>query len=153
MNRLCHKKKKVINLYFVTGLPNPVGISVSFRGFFLLFFSVSGKVLPVTPLLSGVFVHRVFCAYFVRFEGAGVMRSLLCTINVMASKVIVTRMAFSYTLKRKYTHMELKNGTSRQAVKQRSGILEATSNGLRQRESFARRAEIRMSCTSNISPR
>ena len=49
--------------------------------------------------------------------------------------------------------MELKNGTSRQAVKQRSGILEATSNGLRQRESFARRAEITMSCTSNISPR
>ena len=42
--------------------------------FFFLFFSVSGKVLPVTPLLSGVFVHRVFCAYFVRFEGAGVMR-------------------------------------------------------------------------------
>ena len=34
---------------------------------FLLFFSVSGKVLPVTPLLSGVFVHRVFCVYFVRF--------------------------------------------------------------------------------------
>ena len=49
---------------------------------FLLFFSVSGNVLPVTPLLSGVFVHRVFCAYFVRFEGAGVMRSLLCTINL-----------------------------------------------------------------------
>ena len=49
---------------------------------FLLFFSVSGKVLPVTPLLSGVFVHRVFCAYFVRFEGAGVIRSLLCTINL-----------------------------------------------------------------------
>ena len=49
---------------------------------FLLFFSVSGKVLPVTSLLSGVFVHRVFCAYFVRFEGAEVMRSLLCTINL-----------------------------------------------------------------------
>ena len=41
---------------------------------FLLFFSMSGKVLPVTPLLSGVFVHIVLCAYFVRFEGAGVMR-------------------------------------------------------------------------------
>ena len=66
---------------FITGLPNPVGISVSFRVFFLLF-SVSGKVLPVTALLSGVFVHRVFCAYFVRFEGAEVMRSLLCTINL-----------------------------------------------------------------------
>ena len=47
-----------------------------------LLFSVSVKVLPVTPLLSGVFVHRVFCAYFVRFQGAGVMRSLLCTINL-----------------------------------------------------------------------
>ena len=46
-----------------TKLPNPVGISVSFRGFFsyfcyfCYFFSESGKVLPVTPLLSGVFVR------------------------------------------------------------------------------------------------
>ena len=41
---------------------------------------MSVKVLPVTPLLSGVFVHRVFCAYFVTFEGAGVMlRFLWCT--------------------------------------------------------------------------
>ena len=75
---------RFVSLYFlfifITGLPNPVGISVSFRGFF--FYFLSGKVLPVTPLLSGVFVHRVFCAYFVRFEGAGVMRSLLCTINL-----------------------------------------------------------------------
>ena len=30
------------------------------------FFSVSVKVLPVTPLVSGVFVHRAFCAYFLR---------------------------------------------------------------------------------------
>ena len=60
-----------------TGLPNPVGIWVSFRAFFLyfvLFLSVSGKVLPITPLLSCVFVHRVFRAYFVRCEGAGLMR-------------------------------------------------------------------------------
>ena len=28
--------------------------------FFFFFFSVSVKVLPVTPLLSGVFVHRAF---------------------------------------------------------------------------------------------
>ena len=35
---------------------------------FLNFFSVSVKVLPVTPLLSGVFVHRAFCAYFLRIE-------------------------------------------------------------------------------------
>ena len=41
--------------------------------FFFFFFSVSGKVLPISPLLSGVFVYRVFCAYFVSFEGTGVM--------------------------------------------------------------------------------
>ena len=40
---------------------------------FSFFFSVSGKVLPISPLLSGVFVYRVFCAYFVSFEGTGVM--------------------------------------------------------------------------------
>ena len=46
----------------------------------VLFFSVSGNVLPVTPLLSGAFVHRVFCAYFVRFEEGWVMRRFLrCT--------------------------------------------------------------------------
>ena len=66
-------------------MANPVGICVSFRGFcnfsfsFFLFFSLSGKVLPVTPLLSGVFVHRVISAYFVRFEGAGVIRRPWCT--------------------------------------------------------------------------
>ena len=31
-------------------------------------FSVSVKVLPVTPLLSGAFVHRAFFAYFLRIE-------------------------------------------------------------------------------------
>ena len=38
--------------------------------YFLLFFifSVSVKVLPITPLLSGVFVPRAFCAYFLRIE-------------------------------------------------------------------------------------
>ena len=46
----------------------------STSSFFSYFFSVSGKVLPVTPLLSSAFVHRVFCAYYVRFEGAGVIR-------------------------------------------------------------------------------
>ena len=36
--------------------------------------------MPVTLLLSGVFVHRVFCTCCVRFEGAGVMRRFLwCT--------------------------------------------------------------------------
>ena len=41
---------------------------------FFLFFSVSVKVLPVTPLLSSGFVHRVLSVYFVRFEGAGGIR-------------------------------------------------------------------------------
>ena len=36
--------------------------------FFFFFFSVSVKVLPVTPLLSGIFVHRAFCSYFLRIE-------------------------------------------------------------------------------------
>ena len=90
--------KKKIN-YWVASLAIPVGKWVGFVCFICFYwvakpsrnlgfiswvflFSVSGKVLPVTPLLSGVFVHRVFCAYFVRFEGFGVMRSLLCTINL-----------------------------------------------------------------------
>ena len=30
------------------------------------------------PPLSGVFAHIVFCAYFVRFEGAGVMCRFIC---------------------------------------------------------------------------
>ena len=40
---------------------------------------------------------------------------------------------------------------TRQAVNLESGILKATSNGLRQ-QSFARRAEIKVSCISNILP-
>ena len=59
--------------FFFTGLP--VWQSQSEKGWHLLdvflfffFFSVSVKVLPVTPLLSGVFVHRAFCAYFLRIE-------------------------------------------------------------------------------------
>ena len=35
------------------------------------FFSVSGKVFSVTPLLSSVFVHRVFDAYFDGFQEVG----------------------------------------------------------------------------------
>ena len=52
--------------YWVASMVNPVGICVYFVVF--LFFSVSVKVLPVTPLLSGGFVHRAFCAYFLRIE-------------------------------------------------------------------------------------
>ena len=56
-------------------------------------------------MLSCVFVHRVFSAYFVRFEGAGVIRRFpqpppvltgerLIIKPALASKVVVTRMAF-----------------------------------------------------------
>ena len=66
-----------VYLFLVTGLPYPVGICVSFVGlilfilfssFFVFVFSVPVKVLRVTPLLSGVFVHRAMCAYFLRIE-------------------------------------------------------------------------------------
>ena len=45
--------------------------------FFVVFFSVSVKVLPVTPLVSGVFVHRAFCSYFLRIERVVEMRRFL----------------------------------------------------------------------------
>ena len=56
----------------------PVGKWVGFVCFicfiFSVFFSVSVKVLPLTPLVSGVFVHRAFCAYFLRIERVVEMR-------------------------------------------------------------------------------
>ena len=54
----------------------PVGKCVAFVRYFLFFF-VSVKVLPVTPPLSGVFVHRAFCSYFLRIEKVVEMRRLL----------------------------------------------------------------------------
>ena len=48
----------------------------------VFFFSVSGKVFPVTPLLSGVSVRRVFCAYFGKFQGVVEMRRFLCCYTV-----------------------------------------------------------------------
>ena len=55
--------------YWVASVANPVGMCISFVGFILFyFFSVLVKVLPVTPLLSGVFVHRALCVYVVRIE-------------------------------------------------------------------------------------
>ena len=47
-----------------TGLPydNPVGKWIEFIRF-IIFFPMSGKWKPVTPLLSIVFVPRVSCAY------------------------------------------------------------------------------------------
>ena len=53
----------------------PVEVCVDFVVF--LFFSVSVKVLPVTPLVSGVFVHRAFCAYFLRIERVVELRRFL----------------------------------------------------------------------------
>ena len=61
---------------FFTGLPvwqsqseSGWDLFVSFILFILfLFFAVSVKVLPVTPMASGVFVYRAFCAYFLRIE-------------------------------------------------------------------------------------
>ena len=54
---------------FITGLPVWQTLwGSAFHLFFLFFFSVLVKVLPVTSLLSGVFVHRAFCAYFLRIE-------------------------------------------------------------------------------------
>ena len=46
----------------------PVWQTPSESAFHFVVFSMSVKVLPVTPLLSGVFVHRAFCAYFLRTE-------------------------------------------------------------------------------------
>ena len=48
-----------------------------FLFFSCFFFSVSVKVLPVTPLVSGVFVHRAFCAYFLRIERVVELRRFL----------------------------------------------------------------------------
>ena len=53
----------------------PVGKWVDL--FILFYFSVSVKVLPVTPLLSGVFVYRAFCSYFLRIERVVEMRRFL----------------------------------------------------------------------------
>ena len=56
------KNKKII-----TGLETQSASAFHFSGFF----PCPGKVFPVTPLLSSVFVLRVFCAYFDGFQGVG----------------------------------------------------------------------------------
>ena len=97
-----------LNFYWVASMANPVGICVSFVFcffiiflFIYIFFSLSVKVLPVTPLLSGVFVHRAFCAHFLRIErvvgngvdfSGGYSRTINLTGNGVESHV--TRMAF-----------------------------------------------------------
>ena len=63
-------------IMFITGLPVWQSQSESRWDLFVLFilfifrfsFPVSVKFLPVTPLISGVFVHRAFCANFLRIE-------------------------------------------------------------------------------------
>ena len=65
--------------YWVASMAIPVGKWVGFVCFIfsLFFFSVSVKVLPVTPLLSVIFVHRAFCSYFFRIERVVEMRRFL----------------------------------------------------------------------------
>ena len=68
------EKFKKIFTFFLLGCQygnrsRKVGRVCSFFIYFIyFFFSVSVKVLPVTPLLNGVFAHRAFCAYFLRIE-------------------------------------------------------------------------------------
>ena len=63
----------------VTGLPygNPSLKMDGICSVLFFFSSVSVKVLPVTPLVSGFFVHRVFCAYFLRIESVVELRRFL----------------------------------------------------------------------------
>ena len=70
---------------------------------------MSVKVLPVTPLLNGVFVHRVFCAYFVKFEGGGVMRRFLSWTQELTNlqwcrKSLKSKWRFGGSLKKIYVH-------------------------------------------------
>ena len=58
-------------LYYWVAEPSRNLGFISWVFLLFIFFSVSGKVLPATSLLSGVFVHRVFCAYFVSLIGQG----------------------------------------------------------------------------------
>ena len=74
--------KRALNFLF-TGLPvwqtqsrSAFSLFDLFFVFFIFFF-VSVKVLPLTPLVSGVFVHRAFCAYFPRIERVVELRRFL----------------------------------------------------------------------------
>ena len=74
---LCEEQSIVFRLRFWT-LDFLLGCQTqSESAFHFSVSSVSGKVFLVTPLLSGVFVHRVFCAYFDGFQGVGKMRRFL----------------------------------------------------------------------------
>ena len=94
------KRPNQADHYWVASMAIPVGKWVGFVRFIIIsfsFLSVSVKVLPVTPLVSGVFVHRAFCAYFLRIErivdfSGGHSRIINLTCNGVESHV--TRMAF-----------------------------------------------------------
>ena len=64
-------------LYFYLLLGCQYGNPSQKMGNMWFFFFVSVKVLPVTPLLNGVFVHRAFSAYFLRMERVVEMRRFL----------------------------------------------------------------------------
>ena len=79
--RIFFSQKSVV-FTFAYGKPSRglrlVSLFYLFNFFFVfVFFSVSVKVLPVTPLVSGVFVHRAFCAYFLRIERVVELRRFL----------------------------------------------------------------------------
>ena len=71
-----------ISASIITGLPmgkpsRGLRLVCLFSFFLFFFFSVSVKVLPVTPLVSGVFVYRACCAYFLRIERVVELRRFL----------------------------------------------------------------------------
>ena len=68
---------KTGDLQVFTGLPYGKPSWKLGRFSVLVFFSVSVKVLPVTPLVSGVVVDRAFCAYFLRIERVVELRRFL----------------------------------------------------------------------------
>ena len=79
LSRFLFVQRKVAFLLLGCLWANPVEVFVLFVCFlfFSFLFSVSVKVLPVTPLVSGVFVHRAFCAYFLRIERVVELRRFL----------------------------------------------------------------------------
>ena len=70
-------RTRLVGLF--TGLPygNPSLEMEGICSVLFFFSSVSVKVLPVTPLVSGIFVHRAFCAYFLRIERVVELRRFL----------------------------------------------------------------------------
>ena len=65
----CYYDKKYVPFYLVASMAIPVGKWVGF-----VRFSASVEFLPVTSPVSGVFVHRAFCAYLLRIVRVVEMR-------------------------------------------------------------------------------